>query len=193
MRETTKIPQQAASHEQDIGCAGARQFGHAHGENQKKNADRRPSGKADEAGGEIKANHDRAQKYGDRQHGWRGPLNSGKAAPAKTGTVARRGPCVHQEYRNCRFSTENQSRRGDSSLGANSCTAIAAGTLTASRRGPAKVCRRGGTSSVTTTLARSSVLHVQCRCSALARFRWPKCGKQKATKSRNRREKREDA
>jgi hypothetical protein len=63
MRETAQIPYQAASHEQDIGCAGARQFGRAHGENQKKNADRRPSREADEAGGEIKANRDRARKH----------------------------------------------------------------------------------------------------------------------------------
>ena len=44
----------------------------------------------------LEANRDSARKHGDKEHGWRGPLNSRKAAPVKTGTVARRGARVHR-------------------------------------------------------------------------------------------------
>jgi len=54
------------------------------------------------------------------------PLNLRKAAPVKTGTVARRGARVHQEYRQLSVLTAKSGRRGDSPLGEDSCAAIAA-------------------------------------------------------------------
>ena len=51
---------------------------------------------------------------------------------------------------------------------------------------PTRPRRRAVEGEETTTLARSSVLRVQCRCSALARFRWLTFGDQQDTQSRNR-------
>ena len=51
---------------------------------------------------------------------------------------------------------------------------------------PTRPRRRSVGKEETTTLARSSLLRVQCRCSALARFRWLNFGDQQDTQSRNR-------
>jgi len=45
------------------------------------------------------------------------PLNSRKAAPVKTGTVARRGARVHQEYRQVSVLAAKSRRRGDPRAG----------------------------------------------------------------------------
>src|SRR6516162_3980747 len=50
---------------------------------------------------------------------------------------------------------------------------------------PTRPRRRSVEGEETTTLARSSVLRVQCRCSALARFWWLNFGDQQDTQSRN--------
>lgn len=63
MREPTRIPYQAASRKQNIRNTAVR---HSHGPNrqsQQKNADRRPSRKADQAAREIKVHRNGVRKH----------------------------------------------------------------------------------------------------------------------------------
>jgi hypothetical protein len=114
------------------------------------------------------------------------PLNSRKAAPVKTGTVARRGARVHQEYRQLpvlRCQTR-QTRRSAAGRGFLRCD------CGLRHKQPAEPVREG------LSKARNEFRHndtrsipalrVQCRYCAPARFRWLFFGDQQDTQSRNR-------
>src|SRR6516162_4441145 len=113
----------------------------------------------------------------------------------KWGTVKTRIPCVMRHPLQSRIPPTigfhrktTQTRRFKAERGFLRCDR---GWNTNSQ--PTRPRRRSVEGEETTTLARSSVLRVQCRCSALARFWWLNFGDQQDTQSRNRSDEKEDA
>jgi hypothetical protein len=90
----------------------------------------------------------------------------------KTGTVARRGARVHQEYRQLPVFTGKPGRRGESPLGADSCAAMRLKTQTTSRTGIGEGLSQARNEFRHHDTRSVPALRVQCRYCAPARFWW---------------------